>query len=67
MPMSGSEMLRLYEQQGWVAIRQKGSHVIVAKGNLRQTIPLHRELKKGLERVLLKALKAKGESHEIPL
>jgi predicted RNA binding protein YcfA (HicA-like mRNA interferase family) len=31
MPMSGKEMLRLYEKLGWIVVRQKGSHVIVHK------------------------------------
>ncbi len=58
MLMSGiKEMLRLYQQAGWVALRQNGSHVVVAKGAQRQTIPMHRELKKGLEHALLKDLK----------
>ncbi len=56
MPKSGFEMARLYEQQGWVVLRQKGSHVQMGKGSQRETIPLHRELKKGLERKLLKRL-----------
>lgn len=50
-------MLKLYEQQGWVFLRQKGSHVIVGKGSQRETIPMHKELKKGLEQKLLKKLK----------
>ncbi|MGK5084033.1 type II toxin-antitoxin system HicA family toxin [Bdellovibrionota bacterium FG-1] len=49
-------MLRLFVQNGWVILRQKGSHVIVAKGTERETIPLHRELKKGLEHALKKRL-----------
>jgi len=57
MPLSGKEMLALFERQKWVVLRKKGSHVIVGKGSLRQTIPMHKELKKGLERKLLKALK----------
>ena len=57
MPISGKEMLALYERQNWVVLRKRGSHVIVGKGNLRQTIPMHKELKKGLERKLLKTLK----------
>ena len=57
MPLSGKEMLALYEKQNWVVLRKKGSHVIVGKRNLRQTIPMHKELKIGLERKLLKALK----------
>lgn len=58
MPMSGLEMLKLFEKHGWKKIRQKGSHVIVQKdGELPETIPMHRELKKGLEAKLLKRIK----------
>lgn len=57
MPMSGKEMLRLFEKLGWKQVRQKGSHVIVHKnGELPETIPLHKELKTGLEKKLLKRL-----------
>ena len=52
MPISGKEMLKLYKLYGWIELRQKGSHVVVGKGTLRETIPLHRELKKGLEQKL---------------
>lgn len=57
MPLSGKEMKRLFEKNGWVELRQKGSHVVMGKDNDRETIPMHRELKKGLERKLLKRLK----------
>jgi predicted RNA binding protein YcfA (HicA-like mRNA interferase family) len=58
MPLSGKEMLRLYLQHGWVIDRKRGSHVIVTKdGELAETIPQHRELKKGLEQKLLKRLR----------
>ena len=41
-------------------MRQKGSHIIVKKENeLPETIPMHKELKKGLEQALLKRLKVK--------
>ena len=50
-------MLNLYLKQGWVVLRQKGSHLILGKGNDRETIPMHKELKKGLEKSLLKKLK----------
>ena len=56
MPLSGKEMIKLYEADGWVILRQKGSHVQMGKGTKRETIPLHRELKKGLEKKLLKGL-----------
>jgi predicted RNA binding protein YcfA (HicA-like mRNA interferase family) len=57
MPLSGKEMLKLYQQHGWKALRQDGSHVRVGKGGEHETIPMHRELKKGLEHYLLKRLK----------
>ena len=56
MPKSGKEVLKLYEKHGWKILRQKGSHVQVGKGQERETIPLHRELKKGLEQSLLKRI-----------
>lgn len=56
MPMSGQAMLRWYERCGWTVLRKKGSHVQMGKGNARETIPLHKELKKGLERKLLKRI-----------
>jgi predicted RNA binding protein YcfA (HicA-like mRNA interferase family) len=57
MPLSGKEMLKVYLADGWIILRQKGSHIIVGKDGKRQTIPMHKELKKGLEHALLKALK----------
>jgi len=56
MPISGKEMKKLYEQHGWRELRQSGSHVIMGKNENRETIPMHRELKKGLERALIKRL-----------
>jgi predicted RNA binding protein YcfA (HicA-like mRNA interferase family) len=58
--MSGEEMLALFERHGWQRARQKGSHVIVKKlGERPETIPMHKELKKGLEAALLKRLGVK--------
>ncbi len=56
MPVSGEEMLKLYRKAGWVIVHRKGSHVKVGKGNLRETIPLHKELKRRLERALFKRI-----------
>jgi predicted RNA binding protein YcfA (HicA-like mRNA interferase family) len=55
--MSGKEMLRRFLLSGWSLLRQRGSHVIVGKDDLRAVIPLHKELKKGLESALLKVLR----------
>ena len=59
MPMSGKEMRNLYLQNGWKELRQKGSHVVMGRGNERETIPMHRELAKGLEKALLKRVGVK--------
>ena len=56
MPRSGEEILKLYLQAGWSVLRHRGSHVRVGKGELRETIPMHKELAVGLERKLLKRL-----------
>jgi predicted RNA binding protein YcfA (HicA-like mRNA interferase family) len=58
MPISGKEMLRRFLKCGWEVIRQNGSHVMVRKGSRNETIPLHgnQDLKKGLEKKLLKSL-----------
>lgn len=60
MPLSGKEMLRLYERNGWAYIRQVGSHARVKKGTESETIPMHRELKAGTEHYLLKRLEEVG-------
>jgi predicted RNA binding protein YcfA (HicA-like mRNA interferase family) len=57
MPISGKDMVKLFEAQGWKVIRQKGSHITMAKGADRATIPNHRELKKGTEHSIRKKLK----------
>lgn len=61
MPMSGKDMLKLFYKNGWEFVRQTGSHVQIKKGGLNETVPLHRELKKGTEHGLLKSLKKGGK------
>ena len=56
MPLSGKEMLKLYKKAGWKVVRQRGSHVRVSRKGIFETIPLHKELKKGLKKALLKTL-----------
>ncbi len=56
MPISGKEMLKRFQKAGWPILRKKGSHVVVGKNDERETIPMHKELKKGLEKYLLKRL-----------
>ena len=57
MPLSGKEMLSKFKKACWHIISQSGSHVKIGKDNLREIIPIHKELKKGLEQKLLKRLK----------
>jgi predicted RNA binding protein YcfA (HicA-like mRNA interferase family) len=57
MPISGKDMLKLFQKAGWKVLRTKGSHVVIGKDNLRETIPMHKELKKGLESYLIKRIK----------
>ena len=60
MSLSGKEMLKLYLKAGWMIINKKGSHIKIGKDGDRETIPLHKELKKGLERKLLKRINVRG-------
>jgi predicted RNA binding protein YcfA (HicA-like mRNA interferase family) len=60
MPLSGKEILQRFKKAGWIEISQKGLHVKVGKNDLRETIPMHKELKKGLEQKLLKRLNDDG-------
>jgi len=61
MPISGKEMLRKFCENGWVIIRNRGSHVMLRKEEKNETIPIHgnKDLKKGLEKKLLKRLEEK--------
>ena len=61
MPISGKEMLARYMKAGWMVLARRGSHVKVGKGGLREIIPMHKELKKGLEQKLLKQLRQTEE------
>jgi predicted RNA binding protein YcfA (HicA-like mRNA interferase family) len=56
MPLSGEQMLRRFLVHGWTVLRRRGSHVILGRGTFRETIPMHDELHRGLERRLLKRL-----------
>jgi predicted RNA binding protein YcfA (HicA-like mRNA interferase family) len=60
MPQSGEDILKLFKKAGWTVLARKGSHVKLGKGSLRETIPMHKELARGLEQYLLKRLE-KGE------
>lgn len=58
MPVSGKELAKLFKKQGFEEIKGggKGSHIKLRKGNKTVIIPAHKELKKGLEKALMKQL-----------
>jgi predicted RNA binding protein YcfA (HicA-like mRNA interferase family) len=47
--ISGAQLIRSLERQGWEAIRQRGSHVRLKHPDrsVFLVVPLHRELKRG--------------------
>ena len=45
--MSGRELIKLLEKNGFQQKRQKGSHVILVKDNKVTVVPLHKEIDKG--------------------
>lgn len=53
---SGAEAVRAFEKAGWRKSRQKGSHVSLTNpaSVAVLTVPLHRELKPGLLRGLIR-------------
>lgn len=59
MPISGKEMAKLFTKKGFEIIKGggKGSHIKLRKGNKTVIVPAHKELKKGLEKALLKQLR----------
>lgn len=56
--VSGKEVAKLLEQQGWTLLRVQGSHYIYGKvgSNVRLSVPVHgnKPLKVGLLKHLLK-------------
>ena len=53
---SGKEAVRAFERAGWNVDRQRGSHVSLFRANhpVVLTVPLHRELDRGLLRDLIR-------------
>jgi predicted RNA binding protein YcfA (HicA-like mRNA interferase family) len=47
--ISGAQLIRALEQQGWESVRQRGSHVRLNHPDrpVFLVVPLHRELKRG--------------------
>jgi predicted RNA binding protein YcfA (HicA-like mRNA interferase family) len=52
--ISGAEALRALERLGFSITRQTGSHVRLAQGNRRVTVPMHRNLVAGTLQSILR-------------
>jgi predicted RNA binding protein YcfA (HicA-like mRNA interferase family) len=53
---SGREIAKIFQQFGWVIIRQRGSHIILVKENHNATlsVPDHKEVAQGTLRGLIR-------------
>jgi len=55
VPMTAQEAIRRLKREGWIEVRQTGSHKQFVKDGKRITIPDHRgDLKPGVERDIRK-------------
>jgi predicted RNA binding protein YcfA (HicA-like mRNA interferase family) len=45
--LSGAETINILTRMGFLVIRQRGSHVVLRKGNTGCVVPNHKELKTG--------------------
>jgi predicted RNA binding protein YcfA (HicA-like mRNA interferase family) len=45
--VSGKDTINALERLGFTVTRQKGSHVVLRKGNIGCVVPNHKELKSG--------------------
>lgn len=50
--ISGREAVRAFEQNGWIVMRQQGSHIVMVKEGVAAnlSIPDHKEIDRGLLR-----------------
>jgi predicted RNA binding protein YcfA (HicA-like mRNA interferase family) len=55
--LSGREVVKVFEAQGWRVARQRGSHIILVKEGQMATlsVPDYREVAKGTLRSLIRA------------
>ena len=54
--VSGAQLVRVLERLGWESVRQRGSHVRLRNPERRAflVVPLHKELKRGTLRGILR-------------
>lgn len=54
LPVSGADMVRVFQKCGFIVIRQKGSHIVMSREEELLIIPNHATVSKGTERELIK-------------
>ncbi len=54
--MTGKELIKLLQQQGWILDRIQGSHHILIRGDKTLSVPVHgnSDLKKGTLHAIMK-------------
>ena len=45
--LSGADVIKALERLGFAQVHQRGSHVVLRRGNVGTVVPLHREVKSG--------------------
>lgn len=45
--LSGADIIKALERLGFIQVRQRGSHVVMRRGETGCVVPLHREVKRG--------------------
>jgi predicted RNA binding protein YcfA (HicA-like mRNA interferase family) len=51
---SGAELCDLLTKQGFERVRQRGSHVIMRRGEVSFPVPLHRQIDRGTLRGIIR-------------
>ena len=51
--ISGEQLIKILVRNGFSVRRQAGSHVVLLKGSIVFSVPLHDELKKGTLKAIL--------------
>ena len=59
--LSGTEIVKIFQRMGFAVARQKGSHVVLRKGNRGCVVPMHKEVAVG---TLKSAIKQAGINPE---
>ena len=52
--VSGKQMVKVFIKVGFQIDRQRGSHIVMSKGDAMLVIPNHETVAKGTERALIK-------------